>query len=66
MCDGYFQELRRFRFVRRRDGQAKARDFAAQTLAIYRAAVRNPEHHAARREFRDTFQAAIRCLEQLC
>lgn len=66
MHAGYLQELTRFRFVLKRDGRDKAMQFATQTLAIYRAAVRNPDHHAAQREYRDTFHAAIRALEQLC
>lgn len=63
-------ETARVDFVLRRDGEAKAREFAIRTLRIYRRCVLmngrrgRKFHHASLTEFRSGFIESYLCLKR--
>jgi hypothetical protein len=56
-------EQARIALILARDGPARARQWVARTLQIYRSAVASPASHAAMPEYRPLFDAAIREFE---
>lgn len=49
------EERNRFNFVKKRDGEATAKEWALTTARLYRKAVLNPQHYASKEPYRSRF-----------
>lgn len=57
-------EAGRIRFLLERDGPEATRSWVERTLAIYRAALRDPTSYAADAVYRPRFEKAVREFER--